>query len=40
MSGSGSTYFAISNNIPQLEGYWIKTGLKFIPSGVEKVEKV
>lgn len=35
MSGSGSTYFAISDNIPQLEGYWVKTDLKFIPSGVE-----
>ena len=35
MSGSGSTYFAISNDIPSLDGYWVQTGLKFISTGVE-----
>lgn len=37
MSGSGSTYFSISETIPGIDGYWTKTGLKSIPSGVEKV---
>ena len=34
MSGSGSTYFVIKETIPTIEGYWSKTGLKFIPHGV------
>lgn len=34
MSGSGSTYFTLDNNIENLDGYWVKTGLKFIPDGV------
>lgn len=38
MSGSGSTYFAINTSIPQLEGYWVKNDLKFIPSGVAEYE--
>ena len=35
MSGSGSTYFTLDNNIENIGGYWVKTGLKFIPTGVE-----
>ena len=38
MSGSGSTYFVIDDTIPQIDGYWVKNGLKFIPSGVEEYE--
>ena len=38
MSGSGSTYFVIDGTIPQIDGYWVKNGLKFIPSGVEEYE--
>lgn len=34
MSGSGSTYFTLDNNIENLDGYWVKTGLKFIQDGV------
>ena len=37
MSGSGSTYFILDNNIQNLDGYWVKTGLKFIPDGVSLV---
>lgn len=37
MSGSGSTYFVIAETVPSLDGYWVRTGLKFIPSGVEEV---
>lgn len=36
MSGSGSTYFTINENIKPLENYWIKNGLKFIPDGVSE----
>lgn len=34
MSGSGSTYFTLDNNIENIDGYWVKTGLKFIQDGV------
>lgn len=34
MSGSGSTYFVLEPFIANLNGYWVKTGLKFIPNGV------
>lgn len=34
MSGSGSTYFVLEPNIKNIDGYWVKTGLKFIPNGV------
>lgn len=34
MSGSGSTYFTLENNIENLDGYWVKSGLKFIQDGV------
>lgn len=37
MSGSGSTYFVISDPIQSVDGYWVKNGLRFIPSGVEEV---
>lgn len=37
MSGSGSTYFAIAESIPRLDGYWVKTGLRFISGGVSEV---
>lgn len=37
MSGSGSTYFILNQNIEPLEGYWIKTGLNFIPDGVSEM---
>ncbi|MCM1296019.1 MAG: 4-(cytidine 5'-diphospho)-2-C-methyl-D-erythritol kinase [Muribaculaceae bacterium] len=37
MSGSGSTYFRLDNNINLLDGYWTKSGLKFISTGVEEV---
>ena len=37
MSGSGSTYFTLDNTIQNLDGYWVKTGLKFIPDGVSLV---
>ena len=36
MSGSGSTYFTINENIKPLENYWVKNGLKFIPDGVSE----
>lgn len=36
MSGSGSTYFTITNTIPSVsEKYWAKANLKSIPNGVE-----
>ena len=38
MSGSGSTYFVIDDIIPQIDGYWVSNGHKFIPSGVEEYE--
>jgi 4-diphosphocytidyl-2-C-methyl-D-erythritol kinase len=34
MSGSGSTYFLLEPTLENLDGYWVKTGLKFIPDGV------
>lgn len=34
MSGSGSTYFVLEPTIQNIDGYWVKTGLKFIPNGV------
>ena len=37
MSGSGSTYFVLDEDIKELEGYWVKNGLKFIPDGVSVV---
>ena len=37
MSGSGSTYFILNQNVEPLEGYWIKTGLNFIPDGVSEM---
>ncbi len=37
MSGSGSTYFILNQNIEPLKGYWIKTGLNFIPDGVSEM---
>lgn len=39
MSGSGSTYFAIADSIPNIsDEYWVKTGLKSISTGVELYE--
>ena len=39
MSGSGSTYFAIADNIPTIsDKYWVKSGLKSISTGVELCE--
>lgn len=39
MSGSGSTYFAIAENIPTIsDNYWVKTGLESISTGVEICE--
>lgn len=37
MSGSGSTYFILNDQFKELEGYWIKNNLKFIPDGVAEV---
>ena len=37
MSGSGSTYFGIDLNFDELDGYWIKNGLKSISHGVLEV---
>lgn len=37
MSGSGSTYFVLDENINVIEDYWIKTGLKTISTGCEIV---
>lgn len=37
MSGSGSTFFILNENISQYDGYWIKNGLKFINDGVSLV---
>lgn len=34
MSGSGSTYFTLDKTIENLDGYWVKTDLKFIQDGV------
>lgn len=38
MSGSGSTYFTLDNSIQDIDGYWTKTDLKFISTGVETCE--
>ena len=38
MSGSGSTYFTLDNSIQDTDGYWTKTDLKFISTGVETCE--
>ena len=38
MSGSGSTYFTLDNSIKEQDGYWVKTNLKFISTGVETCE--
>jgi 4-diphosphocytidyl-2C-methyl-D-erythritol kinase len=35
MTGSGSTYFSISEQFQQENGYWVKNGLKTIPNGVK-----
>ena len=35
MSGSGSTYFVLSDKITPVEDFWIKTGLKTISTGCE-----
>ena len=37
MSGSGPTYFALNTIIKNIDGYWIKNGLCFIPNGVSEV---
>jgi hypothetical protein len=37
MSGSGSTYFMLNENVSEKDGYWTKSDLKFIPNGVEKL---
>lgn len=34
MSGSGSTYYLLNEDFEQLEGYWIKNGLKAISFGI------
>ncbi|MCD8378604.1 MAG: 4-(cytidine 5'-diphospho)-2-C-methyl-D-erythritol kinase [Candidatus Gastranaerophilales bacterium] len=34
MSGSGSTYFILTGDIPPIENYWVKTGLNFVADGV------
>lgn len=34
MSGSGSTYFILNESVNQIDGYWSKNNLKFIPDGV------
>jgi len=36
MSGSGSTYFLLSDTISPMDGYWTKSGLNFIPDGVSE----
>lgn len=36
MSGSGSTYFVIAPTAPTVDGFWTKSGLKFIPDGVSE----
>jgi 4-diphosphocytidyl-2-C-methyl-D-erythritol kinase len=38
MSGSGSTYFVLNETINPIENYWIKTGLKTIPTGCEIIQ--
>ena len=38
MSGSGSTYFTLDNSIKECDGYWVRTNLKFISTGVETCE--
>lgn len=35
MSGSGSTYFVLSDNINPVEDFWIKNDLKTVPNGCE-----
>lgn len=37
MSGSGSTYFGINITFDNIEGFWVKNGLKAIPYGVKEV---
>jgi len=37
MSGSGSTYFLLNDNIKNIDGYWVKNGLKFISDGVSEL---
>ena len=34
MSGSGSTYFILNDSFNNMENYWIKNNLEFIPNGV------
>lgn len=39
MSGSGSTYFVLSETLTPVEDYWYKTGLKTISTGCEIIEE-
>ena len=34
MTGSGSAYFMLNENFEQINGFWVKNGLNFIPDGV------
>lgn len=34
MTGSGSTYFSLTEEFEQEDGYWIQNGLRAIPFGV------
>lgn len=34
MTGSGSTYYSLTEEFSQQEGFWVNNGLKFIPDGV------
>ncbi len=34
MTGSGSTYFSLTEEFKQEDGYWVQNGLKAIPFGV------
>lgn len=37
MTGSGSTYFSLTEEFEQEDGYWVQNGLKSIPFGVREL---
>lgn len=40
MTGSGSTYFSLSEEFIQTNDYWVKNGLRFTANGVSVVDNV
>lgn len=37
MTGSGSTYYSLTETFSEEENYWIKNGLKSVPFGVQEI---